>query len=320
MICPKCGAPVNDGEEYCSKCGYPILKTEKRKRPVFVFALIIAAEVMIIVAAAVFLFSHMKDKAKDEAEGEQTTITAEVQEEETNEESGELENVPEEEDSKQEPENPEEKGNIEAESASSDTAEEISAAEAEPVVENMAEPAPGEEAVDSPAQPVESAATMELRTDEETVNWIQSTYKYLTTNLITATSSKTIEQKDVQNLPIYVFDNTWMSNWQEGESGPGIGAYVQGTFDGTYAVNALTLRLGNWKTDRYFYGNNRPKTLKIELGGQTFTPTFPDEWAQFSLLFSSPIKASDIKITVEDIYKGAEWDDTVITDICVWYN
>ena len=372
MVCPKCGAPVNNGEEYCSKCGYPIPKEEKRKRSVFVFALIIVAEIMIIGIAAFFLFSIMKEKAKDTVE-DNTTVTAESQKEENNNgDSAKLEDISAENDSETEAEaepetdknaeaeesaeaepkadknaeteesaeaEPETDKNAEAEPVKEDNAESVDpgmnaesaialeqtketfAAVVQPAEENMAEPAPEGEEAASPVQVMAADADMILATDEETVSRVRSTYTYLSTNRITAQASSTIKQTEVQNPPINIFDDDRMSNWQEGiKESSGIGEWVTAVFDKTYAVNALTLRLGNWKTDRYFYGNNRPKTLKFEAGGREWTQTFPDEWKEFTLLFTAPVEISEMTITLEDVYRGAEWDDTVITDICVWYN
>ena len=52
---------------------------------------------------------------------------------------------------------------------------------------------------------------------------------------------------------------------------------------------------------------------------QSWTVSFPDRWEQMGIAFTSPVKTSDLKITIDEVYKGKEWNDTVITDIGVWY-
>lgn len=139
-------------------------------------------------------------------------------------------------------------------------------------------------------------------------------------NLLKSTASSVIKQQEgVSNLPEYLFDGDIQTNWQEGSAGAGTGEYVSYEFKEIFKVNAMTFQLGNWKTEEYYYGNNRPKTLTLAMGDQSWTVTFPDEWVEFGLKFSSPVRTDNLTITIDDVYKGASWNDTVITDIGVWY-
>ena len=82
----------------------------------------------------------------------------------------------------------------------------------------------------------------------------------------------------------------------------------------------MSFRLGNWKTDRYFWGNNRPKTLEIIAGDNSWEITFPDEYkTEYVVTFNTPVKVTDLKFTIKDVYKGSQWDDTVITEISLWH-
>ena len=56
------------------------------------------------------------------------------------------------------------------------------------------------------------------------------------------------------------------TSWQEGVDGPGIGEKVYAQFDNSYYIEYLTFRLGNWKTNDYYTGNNRPKDSKDHIG------------------------------------------------------
>ncbi len=139
-------------------------------------------------------------------------------------------------------------------------------------------------------------------------------------HLLKSKASSVIKQQEgVSNLPEYLFDGDIQTNWQEGTAGNGIGEYVSYEFKEVFTVDAMTFQLGNWKTKEYYYGNNRPKTLTIAMGEQSWTVTFPDEWVEFGLKFSSPVRTDTLKMTIDDVYKGNEWNDTVITDIGVWY-
>ena len=187
--------------------------------------------------------------------------------------------------------------------------------------EEPAEETSKEISEEQPAQAKTKTTEAAVITELKKVDEIRESYQRLTTDkVVEATASSTIQQDEVSNPPINILDDDSMSNWQEGLEGDGIGEYTYFKFDQEYSMEALTLRLGNWKTERYFYGNNRPKTLKFEAGGQTFTTTFPDEWTEFAVKFSSPVTTDELKITLQEVYKGDEWDDTVITDICFWYS
>lgn len=160
-----------------------------------------------------------------------------------------------------------------------------------------------------------------LQTDAESLDYVRNNYIRLTEDDVAgADSSSMIQQDNTDNLPIYLFREDDQTNWQEGVDGPGIGQYVAYTLKQTYEIEAMSFRLGNWKTDRYFWGNNRPKTLEIIADSNSWTITFPDEYmTEYVVTFSQPIKATNLKFTINDVYKGSQWDDTVITEISLWH-
>ena len=61
-----------------------------------------------------------------------------------------------------------------------------------------------------------------------------------------------------------------------------------------------------------------PKVLDIELGGELYTIEFPYNRQEYWVSFSSPITASDITITVREVYEGSQYDDTCIAEIMVY--
>lgn len=136
--------------------------------------------------------------------------------------------------------------------------------------------------------------------------------------VVNAGASSTIHQDKVQNPPINIMDGDETTNWQEGVNGSGIGEYVYFTFDQEYKVDALTLKLGNWKDARYYAGNNRPKKLKIITNNDSWLIEFPEERREFAVQFSSPAGIKDFQVEIEDVYRGTQWDDTVISEIGLW--
>lgn len=138
-------------------------------------------------------------------------------------------------------------------------------------------------------------------------------------NVIAANASSTIKQTNgVQNYPILLFDDNTQTSWQEGVSGPGIGEYVAAEFDREYEISYMLLRLGNWKDDRYYNGNNRPKGLSFAMGSEVFHLEFPDVHEEFWVEISPPVKTTSFRVTIESVHAGTSWDDTCITDILIY--
>lgn len=320
MVCPKCGSPVGKNDEFCKSCGYPVPSGSpnggKKKTPVFLLALIVVVEIAIIgVAIGLLLLKSPGDTKDSETTAKvEKIVTKDSEKEESKEKEADAE--------------AEAKEDAEAESknaksnAEEQDAEKEADTEAEP--ESQAEPEPEPEPEPAPTvTPVPQntpAPEAILVTDQNSIANIRAAYQKLTTDkVVSATASTTIQQTEVQNPPINMLDDDKMTNWQEGAQGSGLGEYADFVLNQQYTVTALTFRLGNWKTDRYFYGNNRPKTLQIQTGESAWTVTFPDKWDECAVQFSSPVLTDTLRITIADVYRGSDWDDTVITDACIWY-
>ena len=274
MYCPKCGAPVNPGDEFCGKCGASLageeVQEEKKRRSYL--PVIIAIEILFIavVGGGLFLYvSRQKEEPK--------TQTAEAGE-----------NTKEQKEDKEEPKE----------------------ATPTPIPEPTATPVPTE---------IPKAEAVLLLNSKEIERIKAQNQRMTTDKVISSLASSVIKQAAVQNPPINILDGDQVSNWQEGVDGSGIGESVEFQFDKEYQVKGLTLKLGNWKSEKYYYGNNRPKTLTFQMGTQSWEVEFPDAWQEFGLEFTHPVSASNMKITINDVHKGKSWDDTVIADISVWH-
>lgn len=133
--------------------------------------------------------------------------------------------------------------------------------------------------------------------------------------VVSADSTSEIQQDNVSNAAINIFDNNIETNWQEGVDGAGIGQSVTAYFADIAKVKGFLFKVGNWKSDRYYYGNNRPSKIQITMGDFSSIIEFPDSWEEFAVELSRPVEASSVTITLEDVYKGTDWDDTAISDI-----
>lgn len=97
--------------------------------------------------------------------------------------------------------------------------------------------------------------------------------------------------------------------------GSGIGESIVGYFSESCKVKYLMFRLGNWKTDRYFYGNNRPSCLRIQMEDFSTEINFPDKYQEFWVELSYPYETEYLSLTIEGVHAGTSWDDTPITDV-----
>ena len=143
--------------------------------------------------------------------------------------------------------------------------------------------------------------------------------EYKQVRVASAEASSVIQQDNgAVNTPMMMFDENIETNWQEGVDGPGLGEGVDAKFSQESGIKYLTFKLGNWKTSRYYYGNNKPSKMTITVGEFSQQIEFPDEWTEFCLEFSRPCQADGIYMTIDEVYPGTDWDDTCITDMRVF--
>lgn len=259
MNCPKCGSPVGKNDEYCGSCGYHLNasgeeKPKKKKSGLMIFTIFLEViAIVVIVGAIFFVVRGNKETKKDD--GTQTEESSDSSEDKK--ESGNA--------SKSE-------GQEEAGDSSNEENQEDS--------ENHAEPAPDDSSAQDTGAGMEKITSAELLEDSDLLKSIKKTYTRIGSGAITkADASSVIDQDLVGNEPIKAFDDNDSTDWQEGVDGPGIGEYLEFAFDKSYPVAYMTFKLGNWlpdKSDKYYWGNCRPKTLQIDSGNNSWNLTFPD--------------------------------------------
>lgn len=137
-------------------------------------------------------------------------------------------------------------------------------------------------------------------------------------NVIAANASSTISQEGTSNSPMLLFDGRDDTNWQEGVDGYGLYETISFSFDDFYKVKYIGFKLGNWKTDRYYVGNAKPKTMTLTFGDYigpiTFTGERKVEWVEVN----KTVNANSMNISIDDVYPGTQWEDTCITEIMVY--
>ena len=303
MNCPKCGSPVGKNDEYCGSCGYHLNasgeeKPKKKKSGLMIFTIFLEVIAIVVIVGAIFFVvrGNKETKKDDGTQTEESSDSSEDKKESGNALKSE--------------------GQEEAGDSSNEENQEDS--------ENHAEPAPDDSSAQDTGAGMEKITSAELLEDSDLLKSIKKTYTRLGSGAITkADASSVIDQDLVGNEPIKAFDDNDSTDWQEGVDGPGIGEYLEFAFDKSYPVAYMTFKLGNWlpdKSDKYYWGNCRPKTLQIDSGNNSWNLTFPDGKEEFLVRLDPETDISNIKITIQDVYTDRiEWKDTAITDIGLWY-
>ena len=309
MNCPKCGSPVEKNDEYCGSCGYHLNtsgeeKPKKKKSGLMIFTIFLEVIAIVVIVGAIFFVVHGdKETKKDGGIQTEADLNSSEKKEKTDSSSNEGED---------------------GKSDSSSNAVEQEGSDGTSDTENHAEPAPDGTANQDAGAEVEKITSAELLEDSDLLKSVKKTYTRIGSGAITkADASSVIDQDLVGNEPIKAFDDNDSTDWQEGVDGPGIGEYLEITFDKSYPVTYMTFKLGNWlpdKSDKYYWGNCRPKTLQIDSRNNSWNLTFPDGKQEFLVQLNPETDISNIKITIQDVYTDRiEWQDTAITDIGLWY-
>lgn len=261
MNCPKCGSPVGKNDEYCGSCGYHLNTSgeqeQKKKKPrLMIFTVVLEViAIVVIVGAIFFVVRENKETKKDE--GTQTERSSDSLEDKKGSDNASETEGQEESDDTLKPENQEDS-------------------------ENHAEPAPDDSSDQDTGAKIEKITSAELLEDSDLLKSVKKTYTRIGSGAITkADASSVIDQDLVGNEPIKAFDDNDKTDWQEGKEGPGIGEYLEFTFDKSYPVAYMTFKLGNWLSDDYYWGNCRPKILQIDSGNNSWNLTFPDGKDEF---------------------------------------
>ena len=330
MFCPKCGANLKDGSRFCSKCGSSIggqggrpgyppqmaassMPPKKKKGNTGLIVFLIILLVLVIAGVGMGILYYMNEKKEAEL---LESVRAEFQE--GNEDDEEDEDRRRKKDEEDDDEDEEREGDRDREEEGLSTT--AAATEAEALATEAATTA-------AQAMTTAAATTAAPMTNEPVTVSLQYSAQTSFSGLIragvvkaTAVDSSHVVQRGttIDNSAWSAFDGQATTSWQEGAAGHGIGEYVGISFDREYQVQVVTCRLGNHRSDSWYVKNDVPKVLSINLGGQVFSVTFPREMVEFAVVLSRPVAASSIRVTVDDVYYGTEYEDATIAEIGVY--
>ena len=135
---------------------------------------------------------------------------------------------------------------------------------------------------------------------------------------VNASASSVVSQAGYDNSAMVAVDGRLETSWQEGVNGNGEGQYLEVYLDHEQSVKYLVLYLGNWRSAEWFYDNNRPKSLTIQIGDYTTIQEFPDGQIIHCIELSQPVQTSRVRLTINSVYGGRDWQDTCIAEVMVY--
>lgn len=119
-----------------------------------------------------------------------------------------------------------------------------------------------------------------------------------------------------KHAPEKMYDGKLDTNWTEDASGNGIGEYVNFYFHDTYAVNKLRIYIGSHYNEGVYKQNCRPKAITLTFSdGSTEFIRLEDSYDEQIISLKQYYYTDSIKITIEEVYTGTKYLDTVIAEL-----
>jgi hypothetical protein len=119
--------------------------------------------------------------------------------------------------------------------------------------------------------------------------------------------------------PVKALDRYQASSWVEGAEGSGTGQNISIFF--AQPVTADMIKIMNGYFDpRWFAANNRVKSLGVYLDDFITTVPLADGMTEKEIPLGQPRTFGRAVFTIEDVYKGQQFDDTCIAEIRFFRN
>lgn len=114
-------------------------------------------------------------------------------------------------------------------------------------------------------------------------------------------------------------DGKLSTAWVEGETGGGLGSWVEVDLGAPKKVHELRLYAGMWYSGDYWKRGNRPKEVEISYAdGSKDVFALKDEMKVQRFVLPSPKTTNTVRIKLKGVYDGSTWLDTSISEIQVF--
>lgn len=129
-------------------------------------------------------------------------------------------------------------------------------------------------------------------------------------------ASSTYDGDRATHIATNLIDGKRETNWTEGVGGNGIGEYVQFEFREEQTITGFRICSGNHSSDSYYTKNARPKEIKLTFeDGSNEEFTLLDVKEKLTFQLSEAVTTKTVRLTIQSVYKGSSWEDTVISEI-----
>lgn len=295
IICPRCGAQLSDDAEFCAVCGCNLKEAWEMQRQIesyepqkksgkkWIVVVIVVLILAVTAAAGVFFFRSTLIEDDDREERTERSVD---DEEDADKDSGSDEND----------------ADKDSKSDEKDTDKDAKSADDTGQVEEK-----------------KALTAADIRASLVDASSAQIS-EYRQISLVSANASSVVSQAGYDNSPGVAIDGRDETSWQEGVDGYGYGQYLTVSFDGTHDVKYLALKLGNWRSDDYYYSNGRPSRITIQIADFSAQISVPDERREFFIELNEAYPANSVTITIEDVYPGTQWEDTCIAEVKAYGN
>ena len=181
---------------------------------------------------------------------------------------------------------------------------------------NAAEPEP-EPVAPEPVQPAPAASIPAAVPAPEPETPVYPTVTMADIADVSASSS--LSEYDMVHTPWRAVDNDASTAWVEGADSYGVGESISLTLNDTVTVNGFTIMAGYHKNRDLYNKNSRPAALTVTAAdGTSESFQLDDVMSAQTFQFSKPMQTDHIKFTIQDIYPGNKYTDTVISEISLF--
>lgn len=104
------------------------------------------------------------------------------------------------------------------------------------------------------------------------------------------------------------------SCWSEGVNGVGIGEFITFSSNTTQYISGMSIKNGLCKSEGLFKKNGRVAKMRFEFSnGEVIYKYLSDTRSLQNLSFGKTIATTYVKMTIEEVYIGTQYEDTCIT-------
>lgn len=144
-------------------------------------------------------------------------------------------------------------------------------------------------------------------------------YRFSMNNITNISATSSLAEQNMIHSPERLTDGDISTAWVEGVDGQGIGQTVKFSFDRSYYLKGITIRAGYQKNEDVYAKNSRPKDVTITYSdGSSEQHTLQDINDVQEIILTSNLATDSISVTIESVYAGNKYEDTVITEVSIY--